>query len=45
MKFWPLLRWFAALAFLALVLCGWWASDDGRPAGATESSRSSIFNL
>ncbi len=46
MNFWLRLRWFAALAFLALLLWSCWASDDGRPTGATESfSRPSVFNF
>jgi hypothetical protein len=44
MKFWTRLRWFAALAFLALLLWGWWASDDGRQA-AKESVRPGVFNF
>ena len=45
MNFWSRLRWFAALAFLALLMWGWWASDDGKPVGATNPSRPSVFNF
>lgn len=46
MKFWTGLRWFAALAFLALLLWSCWASDDvSRVREATESSRAGIFNF
>ena len=45
MNFWTRLRWFAALAFLALLLLGWLAPEDGRNAGRTESSRPSVFNF
>jgi hypothetical protein len=46
MKFWTRLRWFAALAFLALLLWSCWASDEGRPAReATESSPPGISNF
>ena len=45
MKFWLRLRWFATLAFLALLLWSCWASDYGTPAGATESTRPGVFNF
>ena len=45
MKFWSLLRWFAALAFLVLLVWGRWASGDARPDAAKEPSRPSVFNF
>ena len=43
MKFWTVLRWFAALAFLALLLLGLLGPEEGRQVGRTESSRPSVF--
>jgi hypothetical protein len=45
MKFWTGLRWFAALAFLALLLWSCWVSDGDRSAGANAWSRPSVFNF
>ncbi len=44
MKFWTGMRWFAALAFLALLLWSCWAVNEG-PARATDTSRPSVFNF
>lgn len=45
MKFWTWLRWFAALAFLALMLWGGCASDGGGRAAGRESPRPGVFNF